>query len=97
MPTGNVNLTDHYDLFVEKLVVSGQFSNASEVVRAGLRLLEQQVRENAEKLEMLRSLASQGFGESEQEQTMSPEELDELLGRIGRRVAEKVRRRSADR
>ena len=33
MPTRNVNLTDHYDHFVESLIASGRFKNASEVMR----------------------------------------------------------------
>jgi len=41
MPTRNVNLTDYYDQFVEELIMSGKYSNASEVMRAGLRLQEQ--------------------------------------------------------
>jgi len=45
----NVNLTGRYDEFVVGQVTSGRFKNASEVVRAGLRLLEQQNREEEEK------------------------------------------------
>ena len=37
MPTRNVNLTDHYDQFVEGQVSAGRYQNASEVMRAGLR------------------------------------------------------------
>ena len=49
MPTRNVNLTDHYNHFVESLIASGHFKNASEVMRR-LRLLEQESKENEEKL-----------------------------------------------
>ncbi|WP_075290306.1 type II toxin-antitoxin system ParD family antitoxin [Pararhizobium arenae] len=31
---------DHFDAFINKQVATGRFNNASEVVRAGLRLLE---------------------------------------------------------
>ena len=48
MPTRNINLTDHFDKFIESSVESGRFSNASELVREGLRLLEQHEQENAE-------------------------------------------------
>jgi len=41
-----VNLTDHYDHFVESLIASGQYKNASEIMRAGLRLLEQETKED---------------------------------------------------
>jgi antitoxin ParD1/3/4 len=42
MPTRNVNLTDELDRFVAKKVKTGRYENASEVVRAGLRTLEEQ-------------------------------------------------------
>ncbi len=45
MPTRNVNLTEHFDRFIETGITSGRFSNASEVVREGLRLLEQREQE----------------------------------------------------
>jgi len=36
----NVALGNHYEEFVKKQLDSGRYNNASEVVRAGLRLLE---------------------------------------------------------
>jgi antitoxin ParD1/3/4 len=41
MPTRNVVLTDHQARMVEQLVASGRYQNASEVLREGLRLVEQ--------------------------------------------------------
>ncbi len=35
-------LGDHFDAFVEEKIAEGRFSDASDVVRAGLRLLEDQ-------------------------------------------------------
>jgi len=46
MPTRNVNLTDHLDGFIERGITSGRFSDASEMVREGLRLLEQREQED---------------------------------------------------
>ena len=63
MPTRNVNLTDHYDQFVESQVSAGRYQNASEVMRAGLRLLEHRIREDEEKLTALRRLAAEAFDE----------------------------------
>ncbi|NKX43169.1 type II toxin-antitoxin system ParD family antitoxin [Roseicyclus persicicus] len=40
MVTRNVVLTDAQSEFVDKLVASGRYQNASEALRAGLRLLE---------------------------------------------------------
>ena len=45
MPTRNVNLTEELDRFVLKKVKSGRYENASEVVRAALRTLERDERE----------------------------------------------------
>ena len=61
MPTRNINLTDHFDKFIESSVESGRFSNASELVREGLRLLEQHEQENQAKIEWLRSAVQEGM------------------------------------
>ena len=54
MPTRNVVLTDHQNLFVEQLVSSGRYQNASEVLREGLRLVERIDQENAARLSALK-------------------------------------------
>lgn len=38
----NVSIGDHFETFISQKVAEGRFQNASEVVRAGLRLLEDQ-------------------------------------------------------
>jgi antitoxin ParD1/3/4 len=68
MPTCNINLTEHCDGFVERQVSSGRYSNASEIVRAALRLLEEQEQEREAKLKVLRRAARQGFDEIDQGQ-----------------------------
>jgi antitoxin ParD1/3/4 len=50
MPTQNVNLPDFQAEFIQARIKAGRDKNASEVVRAGLRLLEQHEAENALKL-----------------------------------------------
>ena len=42
MVTRNVVLTETQDQLVQALVASGRYQNASEAMRAGLRLLEQE-------------------------------------------------------
>ena len=36
----SISLGSHFEEFIEKSIASGRFNNASEMVRAGLRLLE---------------------------------------------------------
>ncbi len=54
MPTRNVNLTPEQDAFIERAVKSGEYQNASEAVRDGLRALQRQRREDALRLQALR-------------------------------------------
>ena len=61
MPTRNVNLTEHYDSFIDTSIAAGRFSNASEAVRAGLHLLERQEAEDKAKIEWLRRATQDAF------------------------------------
>ena len=60
MPTRNVVLTERQEELIESLVKSGRYQNASEVLRDGLRLVEQREAEDAGKLEALRAAARVG-------------------------------------
>jgi antitoxin ParD1/3/4 len=66
MPTRNINLTEHFNEFVERQVSSGRYSNASEIVREALRLLEEQEQVREAKLRAFRQAAKQGFDEIDQ-------------------------------
>jgi antitoxin ParD1/3/4 len=63
MPTRNVVLTDHQAALVEQLVQSGRYQNASEVLREGLRMVEQRDAEDAYRLEVLRKAAQEGIAD----------------------------------
>lgn len=52
--TMNVNLTPQLEEMVKKKVASGLYNSASEVVRDALRLMDEQDRLRAAKLEQLR-------------------------------------------
>lgn len=85
MPTRNVNLTEHFDRFIETGITSGRFSNASEVVREGLRLLEQREQEDRAKIEWLRAAAREGFDAADRGDAValnSEGELDSFLDRV---------------
>ncbi|WP_339707806.1 type II toxin-antitoxin system ParD family antitoxin [Algoriphagus aquimarinus] len=38
----SISLGNHFESFIEETISEGRFTNASEVVRAGLRLLEEE-------------------------------------------------------
>ena len=78
MPTRNVNLTEHFDRFIETGVTSGRFGNASEVVREGLRLLEQRQQEDKAKLEWLRADAKEGSDSIDRGEGIEFETMDDL-------------------
>lgn len=52
----SMSLGEHFDGFITEQIKSGRYGSASEVVRAGLRLLE----DSECKLETLRNLLSEG-------------------------------------
>jgi antitoxin ParD1/3/4 len=63
MPTRNVVLTDYQADLVERLVASGRYQNASEVLREGLRLIESREAEEKIRLKALREAARIGIAD----------------------------------
>jgi len=63
MPTRNVVLTDHQARLVEKLVSTGRYQNASEVLREGLRLIEDREAQDNARLHALREAARVGMAD----------------------------------
>jgi len=85
MPTRNVVLTDYQAELVERLVSSGRYQNASEVLREGLRLVEDQEAEGKARIKALRDAARIGIADIEAGRYRtfdSPEEFDRHLGRL---------------
>ena len=78
MPTQNVNLHEHQSNFIHELTEGGRYKNASEVVRAGLRLLEEQEEEHTIKLERLRELIKEGMDDIERGDYISFENRSRL-------------------
>jgi antitoxin ParD1/3/4 len=69
-------LGERFERFIEEKVKSGRFGNASEVVRAGLRLLEDQERRRELELEKLRRSIDEG------RQSGRPRPADEVFERL---------------
>lgn len=93
MPTRNVHLTEHFDAFIAAGIASGQFSNASEVVREGLRLLEQRQAEDKAKIKSLRAAVQVGIDALERgdyTELRSPIEIDSFIDAIYDEVANKL-------
>ena len=89
MPTHNINLTEYHDTFVAQLLESGRFRNASEVIRAGLRLLESQDREEQTKIEALRTAFKEGQDAYERGEFVvmeNDEEIDRYFDRVDEEI-----------
>jgi len=65
MPTRNVVITDHQAEMIERLVNSGEYQNGSEVLREGLRLVEERQAVQQAKLVALREAARIGWADIE--------------------------------
>jgi antitoxin ParD1/3/4 len=97
MPTRNINLTEHFDRFVGEQIERGSYRNASEVMRAALRLLEQHSREQEQKIELLKSMASEAFGQIDCGQGIefdNPRQVENFIKEIGRDAGPSQKRRS---
>jgi antitoxin ParD1/3/4 len=65
MPTRNVVITARQASFIEQMVDAGQYQNASEVLREGLRMVEQREAENSARLATLRESVAIGIADIE--------------------------------
>ena len=65
MSTRNVVLTDRQEVFVGELVSAGRYQNASEVLREGLRLLEDQIHRRQAELSGIQAGLIAGFDQVE--------------------------------
>jgi antitoxin ParD1/3/4 len=57
----NVSLGEHFEEFISRQVAEGRFQNASEVVRAGLRMLEDYELRRAERAARLTREINEAF------------------------------------
>jgi antitoxin ParD1/3/4 len=89
MPTRNVVLTDQQATMIERLVSSGRYQNASEVLRDGLRLIQQRDAEDRARLAALRQAASVGLHDFATGRTRSFADGDALRSHLAAR-ADKV-------
>lgn len=88
MPTRNVVLTDQQEGFVGELVASGRYQNASEVLREGLRLLEDQVQLRQAELADIQAGVIAGFDQIERGE-FAEGTGEEVIERAFKRAVEK--------
>jgi antitoxin ParD1/3/4 len=97
MPTQNVNLPQHQTRFIRERVRQGRYQNASEVVRAGLRLLEQREAEDTLRLRALRAMARDAFAALDEGKLseLAEGDVDSFLSALEAPRADKGARRSS--
>jgi antitoxin ParD1/3/4 len=93
MPTRNVVLSEYQHGLVETLVQSGRYQNASEVLREGLRLIEERERVEGAKLKALRQAARQGWADvsAGRYTDVADDQLEDFVGQLGRRAARQAK------
>jgi antitoxin ParD1/3/4 len=74
----SVSLGDHFEDFIDERVREGRYASASDAVRAGLRLLEQE----ETKLDVLRQTLAVGESQLDQGQGIDGEQfMNDLIDR----------------
>jgi antitoxin ParD1/3/4 len=91
--TLNISLTPELERFVAARVESGRYQSASEVVREGLRLLEEREERRQAALQQVKEMIEAGYAEAERGELLDGEQVMESLLR---RHDERVRRNTAD-
>jgi antitoxin ParD1/3/4 len=73
----SISLGNHFETFIESSISNGRFGNASEVVRAGLRLLE----EEENRVIALRNAIQEGIDSGRNENFNTEDFLKDLKAR----------------
>lgn len=92
VPTRNVVITEHQQELIQSLVEAGRYQNASEVLREGLRLVEQREAIQAAKLKVLRDAAQAGWDDLAEGRYVGVDDadLEDYLEQLGERAARRL-------
>ncbi len=74
----SVSLGNYFEDFVDSKVAEGRFKNASEVIRAGLRLLE----EEEDKIQILKNTIQEGIDSGIAEDFIPKKHLESLKAKM---------------
>ncbi|MCK0163747.1 type II toxin-antitoxin system ParD family antitoxin [Marinobacter sp. S6332] len=88
MATRNIVLTNHQEQLLGALVKAGRYQNASEVLREGLRLVEEQELQHQQKLMTLRDAVAEGLQDVEEGRTVSLGVGEDITKYLSRRASE---------
>lgn len=81
----------HFEDMIESLLESGRYSTASEVMREGLRLVEEREERRKVKLEALRAEIQKGFDSGPAEEVDLSEWMESVKQRGRQRLAARKR------
>ncbi len=81
----------HFEELIEGLLESGRYSTASEVMREGLRLVEEREERRKVKLEALRAEIQKGFDSGPAEEVDLSEWMESIKQRGRQRLAARKR------
>jgi antitoxin ParD1/3/4 len=92
MPTRNVVLTARHETLIESLVSAGRYQNASEVLREGLRLIEEREAREAARLRALQEAARTGFADLDESRhrDVADDELEDYVAALGGDASRRV-------
>jgi antitoxin ParD1/3/4 len=82
----NVSLTEELEEIIRSKVESGRFSSATEVLRAGLRLLEREEEARTKRLAAIRAQIEEGITQADRGELVDGEDA---VGRVKQRSAAK--------
>ena len=92
MATRNIVLTDHQSQIVDHLVASGRYQNASEILRAGLRMVEEAESRYVTKMKDLREAIDEGQKDLEAGRTRTFTG-DEFATYLSKRAEQAIRKK----
>ncbi|MGT2503127.1 type II toxin-antitoxin system ParD family antitoxin [Bradyrhizobium guangxiense] len=81
----------HFEDLIDNLVESGRYATASEVMREGLRLVEEREERRRIKLEALRAEIQKGFDSGPMEEIDPREWMNDIKARGRQRLAARKR------
>ena len=97
MPT-SVSLTPHFQNLIQQLVAEGQYNNVSEVVRDGLRMIEQRREQQKIKLQALRQavkFGSEALATGDFDTVRTKEDLKAYVQKLSDLASQRVAKESA--